>query len=141
MSDRATAFDRMMNPWAYDADGNLTAGARAQETARTELNSARSSAGTGFSADTAALTTAAGNADQIHDRLTADGHSADEATRKVATALADWATGKAATTAAANWDQCVDELARSIGGTAQSLRATAVNYQRHDDAMRKHMTF
>ncbi|MFI6157037.1 hypothetical protein ACIBCA_30640 [Kitasatospora sp. NPDC051170] len=141
MSDRATAFDRMMNPWAYDDNGELTARARAQETARTQLNSARSSAGTGFSADTGALTTAAGNAEQIHGRLTTDGHSADEATGKVATALADWATGKAAKTAATNWDQCVDALAKTIGETSQALRATAANYQRQDAALRRHMTF
>ncbi|MFI9363164.1 hypothetical protein ACIG5E_19225 [Kitasatospora sp. NPDC053057] len=146
MDDRATAFDRMMNPWAYDTDGNLTAQARAQEQARggapaaTRLNSADGPGGpggTGFTADTDALNTAASNSDQIHGRLTSDGRGADEATTKVGTALANWATGKAATTAAGNWDQCIDALAKSIGETAQLLRTSATNYQQHETSVRR----
>ncbi|MGA5817576.1 hypothetical protein ACPC54_06915 [Kitasatospora sp. NPDC094028] len=138
----------MMNPWAYDADGNLTAQARAQEEARgaaparTRLNSAQgpSGGGAGFSADTVALTTAANNADQLHGRLTTDGRGADEATGKVATALANWATGKAAKTAAATWDQCVDALAKTIGETTQALRGSSTTYEQHETHVRRNMT-
>ncbi|MEU3570991.1 hypothetical protein AB0E96_21605 [Kitasatospora sp. NPDC036755] len=139
MTDRATAFDRMMNPWAYDADGNLTDQARAQEVARTRINSASASGGGGgggggFSADPDALTTAGNNSDQIHARLNTDGRGADEATTKVSTSLANWSTGKAAAGAAGTWDQCVAALGGTIGQTTQALRATAANYQRNESA-------
>lgn len=138
MSDRATAFDRMMNPWAYDADGNLTAQARAQEATRTQLNSASApggGGGGGFSADANALTTAGNNSDQIHARLNTDGRGADEATAKVSTALANWSTGKAAAGAAGTWDQCVAALGAAIGQTTQALRATATNYRQNESAV------
>ncbi|MFE7638658.1 hypothetical protein ACFU7Z_31900 [Kitasatospora sp. NPDC057518] len=138
MSDRATAFDRMMNPWAYDADGNLTDSARAREAARTELNSASASGGGGgggFSADTNALTTAGNNSDQIHARLNTEGRGADEATAKVSTSLANWSTGKAAAGAAGTWDQCVAALGGTIGQTTQALRATAANYRQNESAV------
>ncbi|MFF4384133.1 hypothetical protein [Kitasatospora sp. NPDC001547] len=141
MSDRATAFDRMMNPWAYDADGNLTARARAQEAARTRINSTSASggggggAGGGFSADPDALTTAGNNSDQIHARLNSEGRGADEATAKVSTSLANWSTGKAAAGAAGTWDQCVAALGGTIGQTTQALRATAANYRRNESAV------
>ncbi|RGD60705.1 hypothetical protein DR950_25645 [Kitasatospora xanthocidica] len=138
MSDRATAFDRMMNPWAYDADGNLTDSARAREAARTELNSASASGGGGgggFSADTNALTTAGNNSDQIHARLNTEGRGADEATAKVAASLANWSTGKAAAGAAGTWDQCVAALGGTIGQTTQALRATAANYRQNESAV------
>ncbi|MGW3073669.1 hypothetical protein [Kitasatospora sp. NPDC001132] len=139
MSDRATAFDRMMNPWAYDADGNLTAQARAQETARTQLNSAAAAGGGGgggggFSADPDALATAGNNSDQIHARLNTDGRGADEATAKVSTSLANWSTGQAAAGAAGTWDQCVAALGGTIGQTTQALRATAGNYRQNESA-------
>ncbi|MBD0674087.1 hypothetical protein [Streptomyces sp. CBMA156] len=138
MSDRATAFDRMMNPWAYDADGNLTARARAQEAARTEINSASAGSGGGgggFSADPGALTAAGNSSDQIHARLNADGRGADEATAKVSTALANWSTGKAAQGAAGTWDQCVAALGATVGQTTQALRATAANYRQNESAV------
>ncbi|MFI2608086.1 hypothetical protein [Kitasatospora sp. NPDC018619] len=136
MSDRATAFDRMMNPWAYDADGNLTDRARAQEAARTRLNSASAAGGGGgFSADTNALTTAGNNSDQIHARLNTDGRAADEATAKVSTSLANWSTGKAAAGAAGTWDQCVAALGSTIGQTTQALRASAANYRQNESAV------
>ncbi|WP_049652880.1 hypothetical protein [Kitasatospora sp. MY 5-36] len=138
MSDRATAFDRMMNPWAYDADGNLTGSARAREAARTQLNSASASGGGGgggFSADTNALTTAGNNSDQIHARLNTEGRGADEATAKVSTSLANWSTGKAAAGAAGTWDQCVAALGGTIGQTTQALRATAANYRQNESAV------
>ncbi|MFB7128603.1 hypothetical protein [Kitasatospora sp. NPDC056273] len=138
MSDRATAFDRMMNPWAYDADGNLTDSARAREAARTQLNSASASGGGGgggFSADTNALTTAGNNSDQIHARLNTEGRGADEATAKVSTSLANWSTGKAAAGAAGTWDQCVAALGGTIGQTTQALRATAANYRQNESAV------
>ncbi|MFE4518609.1 hypothetical protein ACFRMQ_31015 [Kitasatospora sp. NPDC056783] len=139
MTDRATAFDRMMNPWAYDADGNLTDRARAQETARTRINSASAPAGGGgggggFSADPDALATAGNNSDQIHARLNTDGRAADEATAKVSTSLAGWSTGQAAQGATTTWDQCVAALGATIGQTTQALRATATNYQRNESA-------
>ncbi|MFE4971005.1 hypothetical protein ACFRAR_02665 [Kitasatospora sp. NPDC056651] len=142
MTDRATAFDRMMNPWAYDADGNLTDQARAQETARTRINSASASTdgggggggGGGFSADPNAIATAGNNSDQIHARLNTDGRAADEATAKVSTSLANWSTGKAAQGATTTWDQCVAALGGTIGQTTQALRATATNYQRNESA-------
>ncbi|MER7755176.1 hypothetical protein [Kitasatospora sp. NPDC097643] len=144
MSDRATEFDRMMNPWAYDADGNLTAQARAQEAARggapagTRLNSAQAPGGGGdiVSADLDTLTIAGNNADQIHGRLNGDGRAADEATAKVATSLAHWATGQAAKAAAATWDQCVDALGQTIGQTTQALRSSTANYQRNESAVK-----
>ncbi|MFE7527246.1 hypothetical protein ACFU7Y_16205 [Kitasatospora sp. NPDC057542] len=141
MSDRATAFDRMMNPWAYDADGNLTAQARAQEAARTQINSASASGGGGggggggFSADPNALTTAGNSSDQIHARLNTDGRGADEATTKVSTSLANWSTGKAAAGAVGTWDQCVAALGATIGQTTQALRATATNYRQNESAV------
>ncbi|MFJ6621229.1 hypothetical protein ACIQOW_27115 [Kitasatospora sp. NPDC091335] len=141
MSDRATAFDRMMNPWAYDADGNLTAQARAQETARTRINSASAAGGGGggggggFSADPGALTAAGNSSDQIHARLNADGRGADEATAKVSTALADWSTGKAAQGVAGTWDQCVAALGATVGQTTQALRATAAGYRQNESAV------
>ncbi|MET8629264.1 hypothetical protein ABZW30_36955 [Kitasatospora sp. NPDC004669] len=138
MSDRATAFDRMMNPWAYDADGNLAA--RTQEAARTQLNSAQGpGGGAGFSADTNALTTAGNNSDQIHARLNTDGRGADEATAKVSTSLAGWSTGKAAQGAATTWDQCVAALGSTIGQTTQALRGSAANYQRNESAVKSDM--
>ncbi|MGW3039804.1 hypothetical protein ACWC9T_07055 [Kitasatospora sp. NPDC001159] len=140
MSDRATAFDRMMNPWAYDADGNLTARARAQEAARTQLNSAQGpGGGAGFSADTNALTTAGNNSDQIHARLNTDGRAAEEATAKVSTSLANWSTGKAAQGAATAWDQCVAALGSTIGQTTQALHGSAANYQRNESAVKSDM--
>ncbi|MEU4118319.1 hypothetical protein AB0F71_27970 [Kitasatospora sp. NPDC028055] len=140
MSDRATEFDRMMNPWAYDADGNLTDRARAQEAARTQLNSAKSQAGDGgggggFTVDANALGTAATNSDQIHARLNTDGRGADEATAKVSTSLANWSTGKAAKSAADTWDQCVAALGQTIGQTTQALRTSATTYQQHEQTV------
>ncbi|MET8543685.1 hypothetical protein ABZW03_23980 [Kitasatospora sp. NPDC004799] len=141
MSDRATAFDRMMNPWAYDADGNLTAQARAQEAARTRINSASApgggggGGGGGFSTDPTALTTAGNNSDQIHGRLNADGRGADEATTKVSTSLANWSTGKAAAGVVGTWDQCVAALGSTIGQTTQALHATATNYRQNESAV------
>jgi hypothetical protein len=64
MSDRATGFDRMMNPWAYDSDGNLTAQAQSQNAARTQIQSAdaNNGGGSGYSVDPAALDAAAADA-------------------------------------------------------------------------------
>ncbi|WP_316522010.1 hypothetical protein [Kitasatospora brasiliensis] len=129
----------MMNPWAYDADGNLTAQARAQETARTRINSTSASGGgggggDGFAADPNAIATAGNNSDQIHGRLNTDGRAADEATTKVSTSLANWSTGKAAQGATSTWDECVAALGGTIGQTTQALRATAANYQRNESA-------
>ncbi|MFJ3216953.1 hypothetical protein ACIPLC_13665 [Kitasatospora sp. NPDC086801] len=138
MSDRATAFDRMMNPWAYDADGNLTAQARTQETARTQLNSAQAPGGGdggGFSVAPDALATAGTNADQIHARLNTDGRGADDATAKIATSLANWSTGKAAQAAAATWDQQVAALGTTVGQTAQALRSSSANYRQNESAV------
>jgi hypothetical protein len=131
----------MMNPWAYDADGNLTARARAQETARTRINSAQGPGGGagGFSADTDTLATAGNNSDQIHARLNTDGRGADDATAKVSTSLANWSTGKAAQGAASAWDQCVAALGGTIGQTTQALRGTAANYQRNESAVKTDM--
>ncbi|WP_316529478.1 hypothetical protein [Kitasatospora brasiliensis] len=139
MSDRATAFDRMMNPWAYDADGNLTAQARAQEAARTQINSAQApgggdGGGVTFAVDPGSLAIAGTNSDQVHGRLNTEGRSADDATAKVSTSLANWSTGKAAQGTASSWDQCVAALGNAIGQTTQALRTTAANYQQSDSA-------
>ncbi|MFJ9775624.1 hypothetical protein ACIRVF_31000 [Kitasatospora sp. NPDC101157] len=142
MSDRATAFDRMMNPWAYDADGNLTAQARAQEVARTQINSANAPAGGGgggFSVDSNALATAGTNSDQIHARLNTDGRGADDATAKVSTSLANWSTGQAAKSAAGTWDQCITALGTTIGQTTQALRTSATAYQQHEQHVQHDM--
>ncbi|MEU9076938.1 hypothetical protein ACFYUY_29520 [Kitasatospora sp. NPDC004745] len=138
MADRATAFDRMMNPWAYDADGNLTAQARAQESARTQINSAQAPGGGdggGFAADPTVLATAGGNSDQIHARLNTDGRGADEATAKVATGLANWSTGRAAQAAATTWDQQVAALGATIGQITQALNTSAANYRQNESAV------
>ncbi|MFD0397122.1 hypothetical protein [Kitasatospora sp. NPDC127121] len=136
MSDRATAFDRMMNPWAYDADGNLTAQARAQETARTQVNSAQApGGGGGFTVDPDALATAGTNSDQIHARLNTDGRGADYATAKIATSLANWSTGKAAQAVFTTWDQQLAALGNTIGQTTQALRGSSANYRQNESSV------
>ncbi|MEV7777696.1 type VII secretion target [Kitasatospora sp. NPDC088351] len=138
MSDRATEFDRMMNPWAYDADGNLTVQAQRQETAHTRINSAGAPGGGGstVTVDPDALEAAAGSSDQIHGRLNGDGRSADDETATVATSLANWRTGKAAQAAAATWDQQIAALGGTIGELTQALHQTAGNYRRNESAVK-----
>ncbi|MFI8080112.1 WXG100 family type VII secretion target [Kitasatospora sp. NPDC086009] len=140
MSDRATAFDRMMNPWAYDADGNLTTAARQQEGARTRINSANAPGDGGtVGVDPAALDSAANSSDQIHGRLNGDGRAADDETAQVATSLANWSTGKAAAQTAATWDQQIAALNSTIGELTQALRDSATNYRNNETAVKHDM--
>ncbi|MBP0455801.1 MULTISPECIES: WXG100 family type VII secretion target [unclassified Kitasatospora] len=138
MTDRATEFDRMMNPWAYGSDGNLTAKAQQQETARTRLNSSNAPGDGGGTVDVdpAALDAAAGASDQIHGRLNGDGRAADDETTKVSTSLANWSTGKAAAQTASTWDQQIAALNTTIGELTQALRQTATNYRTNDTAVK-----
>ncbi|MFE7528500.1 WXG100 family type VII secretion target [Kitasatospora sp. NPDC057542] len=130
MSDRATEFDRMMNPWAYDADGNLTAAAKRQEAARTQINSTGAGAGGGgFSVDLAALDSAAATADQINGRLGGECQSADDEMAAVAGGLAGFGVGTACKDASATWDKQIQALSKVIGGLAQNVRSTAKNYR------------
>ncbi|MGW3078726.1 MULTISPECIES: type VII secretion target [unclassified Kitasatospora] len=123
-----TEFDRMMNPWAYDANGNLTAKARGQEAARTQINSAGAAAG-GFSVDLASLDSAAATADQINCRLGGECESADDEMAAVAGGLAGFGIGAACKEASATWDKQIQSLSKVIGGLAQNVRSTAKNYR------------
>ncbi|MFI6847055.1 WXG100 family type VII secretion target [Kitasatospora sp. NBC_00085] len=141
MTDRATEFDRMMNPWAYDANGNLTAKAQHQETARTRLNSSNAPGDGGgtVGVDPAALDAAAGSSDEIHGRVNGDGRAADDETSKVSTSLANWSTGKAAAQTASTWDQQIAALNSTIGEITQALRQSATNYRNNDTAVKHDM--
>ncbi|GHF66540.1 hypothetical protein GCM10018790_50650 [Kitasatospora xanthocidica] len=129
MSDRATEFDRLMNPWAYDADGNLTAEAQRREAARTQLNSAGASAGGGFSVDPGALDAAATDAEQINGRLMGECRSADDEMAAVGGGLVGFGLGGACKEASATWDKQILALSKVIGGLAQNVRSTAKNYR------------
>ncbi|MFJ3787998.1 hypothetical protein [Kitasatospora sp. NPDC090091] len=141
MTDRATEFDRMMNPWAYDASGNLTTKAQAQETARTRLNSSNAPGDGGgtVTVDHAALDGAANASDQIHGRVGGDGLAADDETSTVATSLSNWSTGKAAGDTRSTWDQQIAALNTTIGEITQALRQTAANYRNNETAVKHDM--
>ncbi|MEU6970966.1 hypothetical protein AB0A71_25145 [Kitasatospora aureofaciens] len=136
MSDRMTAFDRMMNPWAYDAEGNLTAQAQRQETARTRLNSADSpnSAGGGFSVKLGELTAAATDAEQINCRLSGECQGADQKMTAVAAGLPGFDVGAACKEASTTWDKQILALSKVIGALAQNLRTSVNNYQSTNSA-------
>ncbi|MGW4897622.1 WXG100 family type VII secretion target [Kitasatospora sp. NPDC004240] len=137
MSDRAAEFDRMMNPWAYDSDGKLTAKAQQQESARTRINSSNAPTNGGTtSVDPGALEGAANASDQIHGRLGGDGRGADDETGQVSTSLSNWSTGKAAQQTVATWDQQITALAQTIGEVTQALRDSAKNYRANETAVR-----
>ncbi|MFH9355704.1 hypothetical protein [Kitasatospora sp. NPDC017646] len=129
MSDRAIEFDRMMNPWAYDANGNLTAAARRQEAARTQINSAGDVSGGKLAAELTALDGAATNAEQINGRLGGECQGADEKMAAVAGGLPGFGVGAACKDASATWDKQIQGLSKVIGGLAQNLRTTAKNYR------------
>ncbi|WP_406200933.1 WXG100 family type VII secretion target [Kitasatospora sp. NBC_01560] len=132
----------MMNPWAYDAEGNLTAKAQHQEAARTRLNSAAAPGGGGGTVDVDpdALDAAANSSDQIHGRLNGDGRAADDETAKVSTSLANWSTGKAAAQTSSTWDQQIAALNATVGEITQALRDTATGYRTNDAAVKHSMT-
>ncbi|CAM5711529.1 hypothetical protein BOQ63_014830 [Streptomyces viridifaciens] len=136
MSDRGTAFDRMMNPWAYDAEGNLTAQAQRQEAARTRLNSAESPAGAGggFSVKLGELTAAATDAEQINCRLSGECQSADQKMTAVAAGLPGFGVGAACKEASTTWDKQILALSKVIGALAQNLRTSVHNYQSTNSA-------
>jgi uncharacterized protein YukE len=137
MSDRSTEFDRMMNPWAYDAEGNLTAQTRRQETARTRLNSADAPSGDGgggFSVKLGELTAAATDAEQINCRLTGECQSADQKMAAVAGGLVGFGVGVACKEASTTWDKQILALSKVIGGLAQNLRTTVKNYRSTNSA-------
>ncbi|MFE5586926.1 hypothetical protein [Kitasatospora sp. NPDC056531] len=132
MSDRATEFDRMMNPWAYDANGQLTAAARRQEVARTQINSAGSPGGASggkLEAEVGALDGAATNAEQINGRLGGECKGADDKMGAVAGGLPGFGGGAACKDASGTWDKQVEALSKVIGGLAQKLRTTAKGYR------------
>ncbi|MFJ9844350.1 type VII secretion target [Kitasatospora sp. NPDC101155] len=137
MSDRSTAFDRMMNPWAYDAEGNLTAQAQRQETARTRLDSADAPSGGGgggFSVKLGELTAAATDAEQINCRLSGECQGADQKMAAVAGGLPGFGVGAACKEASTTWDKQIQALTKVIGGLAQNLRASVNNYQSTNSA-------
>ncbi|MFD0275785.1 WXG100 family type VII secretion target [Kitasatospora sp. NPDC127111] len=131
MTDRATEFDRMMNPWAYDSAGRLTAEARRQETARTRLCSsgAPGRGGGTVRVDPDALGDAADSSDRIHGRVNGEGRAAEDETSRVSASLTGWSTGRAAAETASAWDRQIAALGSTIGEVTQALRQSAANYE------------
>ncbi|MEU6234261.1 hypothetical protein [Kitasatospora sp. NPDC047058] len=141
MTDRATEFDRMMNPWAYDPAGNLTVKAHQQETAHARRNSSNAPGDGGgtVGVDPEKLGGAANASDEIHGRVNGDGRAADDETSKVSASLANWSTGKAAAQTASTWDQQIAALNATIGEVTQALRQSAANYRNNESGVKHDM--
>ncbi|MGW6917844.1 hypothetical protein ACWGB8_29065 [Kitasatospora sp. NPDC054939] len=130
----------MMNPWAYDADGNLTAQAQQQEAARTRINSANATGGGNTTVvNPGALDEAGVSADQLHGRYPGEARQADDETTLVGTAFGHWQLGGAAQSALASWSQQSVAIAASMQNVSSNLRETARTYRDNENAVEASM--
>ncbi|RKT19558.1 type VII secretion system (Wss) protein ESAT-6 [Streptomyces sp. 1114.5] len=123
-------FERRMNPWLFDANGNLTADAKKQFPDLAGANDAPVSLGGGqtVKANPAVLQQAAQNAFALRDSVKTELSQPGEHVNAAAGALKGWSLGTGLTGLWMTWSAQAEGLRSSIEDIGNRLQSTSQSY-------------
>ncbi|KRV51055.1 hypothetical protein AQ490_02280 [Wenjunlia vitaminophila] len=127
-------WDRLLNPFRYDEDGNLTRAAREQDT-RMRLNSIDGKRPTGpkLHLSPAELRAVGRAAEKVKSDFEEADDAAEKATRRIASGLGGWRSADAFAEFQERWKVQVAHVSRMLKhNIASPLKNTALDHEAHD---------
>ncbi|GAA1250264.1 hypothetical protein GCM10009665_46200 [Kitasatospora nipponensis] len=123
-------FERAMNPWLFDASGNLTEQAKQQfpDLAAAPAPVALVGGGAVLSVQPAVLAQVAGQAGALEQTVTTECGRPWQNVTAAVTALIGWDTSTALNTAWSVWSQQARSLGGAMARIGQNLKANADGY-------------
>ncbi|MEV7770150.1 hypothetical protein [Kitasatospora sp. NPDC086791] len=125
-------FERRMNPWLFDANGNLTAAAKKQFPDLVGANDAPVSLGSGqtVKANPAMLQQAAQNAFALRDSVKTELSQPGDHVNAAAGALKGWSLGTGLTGLWMMWSAQAEGLRSSVDDIGKRLQSTSQSYSK-----------